>query len=430
MDRDPVQDDATRRRLGVPSLGAIVVANMIGAGVFTTSGFALGDLGSPARVMAAWVVGGVIALLGALCYGALSARLRESGGEYLFVSRTLHPAAGFLAGWISLWAGFTGAIALAAEAAQAYLAPWIPAGVPPDVVGTVAIVLAGVLHTSGTTIGSRVQVAIVAVKIAALMALVGIGASHLPTTPPVSPPTFDLGAFAVTSMWVSLSYSGWNAAVYVAGEARDPTRTVPRGLVGGTLVVTALYLALNAVFVHAAPLDELAGVQDVAAVAAAALGGAPLETFVRGVLVLALVTSITSMVMIGPRVYARMADDGLLPRRLAFTGDVPAAAIWTQVVLAVAVLWLSGLRAQLTNLGWLLGVCTALAVVGLIRLRRREGAERVPVPGWPVVPVAFLALVLGLAALALRAAGDVLAPALGVVGSGVVVYAVMRATRR
>ena len=106
-----------RRRLGVPSLGAIVVANMIGAGVFTTSGFALADLGSPVRVMAAWALGGVIALLGALCYGALAARMSESGGEYLFLSRTLHPLAGFLAGWVSLWAGFTGAIALAAEAA-------------------------------------------------------------------------------------------------------------------------------------------------------------------------------------------------------------------------------------------------------------------------------------------------------------------------
>lgn len=412
-----------RRRLGVPSLGAIVVANMIGAGVFTTSGFALADLGTPGRVLAAWVVGGLLALLGSLCYGALAGRLAESGGEYLFLARTLHPLAGFLAGWVSLWAGFTGAIALAAEATQSYLAPWLPPGLPPDVVGSVAIVGAGLLHGLGTTTGARIQTLIVAVKVAALVTLVILGAARL-DPPPVAPaPPVGAGTFAVTLMWISLSYSGWNAAVYVAGEARDPARSLPRALVGGTLLVTLLYLALNAVFVHAAPVDELAGRQDIAAAAAAALGGPALEGFVRAVLVLALITSISSMVMIGPRVYARMADDGLFPRAFAFTGAVPVASIALQVVLAVAVLWASGLRDQLTNLGWILSLSTALAVVGLLRLRAREGPARVPVPGHPWVPLLFVVAVLVLAGLALRAAGDVLLPAVAVLGSGLVVYA-------
>ena len=423
-----IQDEA-RRRLGVPSLGAIVVANMIGAGVFTTSGFALADLGTPGRVMLAWLLGAVIALLGAVCYGALAARLRESGGEYLFLSRTLHPMAGFLAGWVSLWAGFTGAIALAAEAAQSYLAPWLPEGLPPDLVGSVAIVLAGILHTVGVGRGARIQNAAVAAKVIALLVLIGIGASQLPELPAPAPLSFELGTFAVTLMWVSLSYSGWNAGVYVAGEARDPARTLPRSLLGGTLLVTLLYLALNWVFVHAAPVEELAGRPDVAAVAAAALGGDGLEALVRGILVLALLTSISSMVMIGPRVYARMADDGLFPKRLAFSGEVPAAAIWLQVALAVLVLWVSGLRSQLTNLGWILGLFTALAVVGLLRLRAKEGAESVPIPGYPYVPVVFLVLVLALAGLALYAAGVVLIPALVVIGSGVVVYAVTKHSR-
>jgi APA family basic amino acid/polyamine antiporter len=258
--------------------------------------------------------------------------------------------------------------------------------------------------------------------VAALLLLVGIGAANLPEPAPVSPGAFEAGTFAVTLMWVSLSYSGWNAGVYVAGEARDPARTVPRALVAGTLVTTFLYLALNWVFVHAAPIEELAYQEDVAAVAAAALGGPRLEAFVRGILVLALWTSISSMVMIGPRVYAQMAGDGLFPRRFAFIGEVPAQAIWLQVVLAIVVLWASGLRAQLTNLGWILGLFTALAVVGLLRLRAREGAARVPIPGYPVVPVVFLGLVLTLAGLALRGAGAMLVPALVVLVSGAVVY--------
>ncbi len=395
---------------------------MIGAGVFTSSGFALGALGSPDRVVLAWVLGGVIALLGALSYGALAERLTESGGEYLFLSRTLHPLAGFLAGWASLWAGFTSAIALAAEATQAYLAPWIPAAVPPDLVGAAAIVALGLLHTRGLQHGARAQTALVAVKVLGLLAFLGLGALRLPAVPPASPGPFEVGPFAVTLMWISLSYSGWNAAVYIAGEARAPSRTVPRAMVVGTLATALLYVGLNAVFVHAAPFDALANQQDVAAVAARALGGAWLEGAMRVVVVVALLTSISSMVMIGPRVYAQMAEDGLFPRRFAFVGAAPRQAIGLQVALSLVVLFVTDLRAQLTNVGWLLGLFTALSVVGLLRLRRREGAERVPIPGYPFVPVAFVLSVVTLAGLALQAAGPALAPAVSVLGSGLLAF--------
>ncbi|MFT4649365.1 MAG: amino acid transporter [Glaciecola sp.] len=415
-----------RRRLGTPSLGAIVAANMIGAGVFTTSGFALADLGSPKWVMLAWLIGGLLALLGAICYGALAARLSESGGEYLFLSRTLHPGIGFLAGWVSIWAGFTGAIALAAEAAQAYLAPWMPSGLPLDVVGSVAIVLAGLLHTRGVGPATWVQNVVVVAKIVLLLALVAIGASQLTPQPTPAPSNFTFGTFAATMMWVSLSYSGWNAAVYVAGEARDPKRTLPRSMVFATLAVTALYLALNWIFVHSAPIADLAGQKDVAAVAARALGGESLEALVRIVLILALLTSISSMVMIGPRVLARMADDGLLPRRLAFTDHVPKAAIWTQAFLAVAVLWASGLREQLTNLGWILSSFTALTVLGLLRLRHKEGAQSVPIPGYPWVPYLFLLATVALTGTMLVVNGSQLIPAIVVLLSGAALYGIRR----
>jgi len=409
---------ADRRRLGSPSLSAIVAANMIGAGVFTTSGFALADLGSRGPVLWAWLLGGVIALLGAVSYGALAARLSESGGEYLFLSRSLHPRIGFLAGWVSIWAGFTGAIALAAEAAQAYVAPWVPNSVPLDVVGSLAIVAAGVVHTSGVHRGVLVQNLVVTAKLLLLVGLVVVGAAQLETHAAPPPKEFGFATFAVTMIWISLSYSGWNAAVYVAGEARDPQRTLPRSMLVGTACVTVLYLALNWIFVSAAPVSELAGKSDIAAVAARALGGAPLEKLVRVVLVVALLTSVSSMVMIGPRVIARMADDGRLPRSFAFHGSVPRAAIWTQVALSVAILWMSGLREQLTNLGWILSVFTALSVIGLMRLRKREGAERVPIPGYPFVPVLFVVAVLGLAGtMAFTSAGE-LWPALVLLATG------------
>ncbi|MCP5022688.1 MAG: APC family permease [bacterium] len=422
--------DQTRRRLGTPSLGAIVAANMIGAGVFTTSGFALGDLGSPGWVMVAWLLGGVLAIAGSLCYGALAARLSESGGEYLFLSRTLHPSIGFLAGWVSIWAGFTGAIALAAEAAQVYLGPWLPAGLAPDWIGSGVIVLAGLLHTRGVGPATWVQNSVVTIKVVLLLVLVGVGAAQLAPQPEPVASSFSFATFAATMMWISLSYSGWNGAVYVAGEARDPKRTLPRSMLFATLVVTALYLALNWVFLHSAPVDQLAGRKDVAAIAARNLGGAGLENLVRVVLVIALLTSVSSMVMIGPRVMARMADDGLLPRKLAFTGKVPTAAIWTQVILAVGVLWASGLRQQLTNLGWILSLFTALTVIGLMRLRRTEGPARLPIPGYPWIPAFFLLATLGLTCTMVFVRGSQLLPALSVLFSGAVLYAIQRRTTR
>ncbi len=422
--------DQTRRRLGTPSLGAIVAANMIGAGVFTTSGFALGDLGSPGWVMVAWLLGGVLAIAGSLCYGALAARLSESGGEYLFLSRTLHPSIGFLAGWVSIWAGFTGAIALAAEAAQVYLGPWLPAGLAPDWIGSGVIVLAGLLHTRGVGPATWVQNSVVTIKVVLLLVLVGVGAAQLAPQPEPVASSFSFATFAATMMWISLSYSGWNGAVYVAGEARDPKRTLPRSMLFATLVVTALYLALNWVFLHSAPVDQLAGQKDVAAIAARNLGGAGLENLVRVVLVIALLTSVSSMVMIGPRVMARMADDGLLPRKLAFTGKVPSAAIWTQVILAVGVLWASGLRQQLTNLGWILSLFTALTVIGLMRLRRTEGPTRPPIPGYPWIPAFFLLATLGLTGTMVFVSGSQLLPALSVLFSGAVLYAIQHRTTR
>lgn len=405
-----------RRRFGLTSLTAIVVANMIGAGIFTTAGFALADLGTPERVMWAWVVGGAIAVLGVLCYGALARHLQISGGEYLFLSRTIGPRTGFLAGWISLWAGFSGAIAVAAETLQAYVQPFVPEAIPPDLIGTVLILLLASLHAFRLHMGALLQNFAVTFKVLLLIALAVWGffllpdaatktASDLASTAPAdaaltvadAPVTpWKWGSFAMVLMWVSLSYSGWNAAVYVAGEAKNAKRTIPRAMLLGTLLVTALYLALNWVFVHAAPVSELTQegqIAAIAATAAAALGSPGLEQIVRIGLALAMLTSISSMVMIGPRIYAQMADDGVFPKFFSFRGHSPSRSIFLQAGLAIALLWGSGLRAQLTNLGWLLSICTAVSVVGLLMLRRDLGPKSVPIPGYPFVPLAFLAAV-------------------------------------
>ena len=200
----------------------------------------------------------------------------------------------------------------------------------------------------------------------------------------------QLDAFAVTLVWISFSYSGWNAAVYIAGEVRDPERNLPRSLVSATLTVGVLYLGLNAVFLYAAPVEALAGKAEVGAIAAEALGGVGLRRAVTAIVALALFTSISSMVMIGPRVYAKMADDGLFPRLFRSDAEVPRAAIALQTLAAIGVLWASNLASLFSYIGFTLGVSAAATVAGLVALRMREGAERVPIPGYPLIPLVFV----------------------------------------
>jgi APA family basic amino acid/polyamine antiporter len=387
------------RRVGLVSAAALVVGNMIGVGVFTTSGFALADLGRREWVLLAWLVGGLLAMCGALSYGALARRIPESGGEYTFLSQTIHPLAGFVAGWISLLVGFTAPIAAAALGLQAYLVGSGGDGARPEWIGTGAILVVGLMHGLRLREGVLLQNLAVGLKLLAIAVLVAFGAGRLPAPDlePSGPGSFELGAFAVTLVWISFAYSGWNATVYVAGEVRDPDRNLHRSLVLATLLVTLVYLALNTVFLYGAPVSALAGKAEVGAIAAEAIGGLGLRQAVSVLVALALFTSISAMVMAGPRVYARMAEDGLFPRFFRPGRDVPARAVALQVGLAILVLWYSDLARLLGYIGFTLGLSAAATVAGLVAIRLREGRERVPIPGYPWIPGLFVFVTLGTA---------------------------------
>jgi APA family basic amino acid/polyamine antiporter len=376
---------------------------MIGAGVFTTSGFTLADLGSPGRVLAAWVVGGVIAICGAIGYGALARRLTESGGEYLFLSRVLHPAAGFVAGWISLIAGFTGAIAFAAHAFESYVRP-ADSPVPSNLIAVTAILVAVAFHAVRARLGAFGQNGVVVAKLLVLTGFVVFAvikwAGGSPAWPVCEPVAFSLSAFAGSLVWISLSYSGFNAAVYVAGEARDPERVVPAVMLRATLAVVAIYLVLNLVFVGFVPCEDVMGRPDVAVAAAASLLGDTGAQIVRAIVALALLSSVSSMIMAGPRVFARMADDGVFPAALKFHGEVPTAAILTQAALAILLVLVSDLQSLLGYLGLTLSLSAALTVSCLFVLRRRHGATAIPVTGSILLPGIYVVATLALAVLA------------------------------
>ena len=424
-----------RSNLGLVTLIGLVIANMIGAGVFTTSGFALGDLGSPVLVLAAWLIGGIVAICGALSYGALSQLLPVSGGEYLFLSRSIHPLAGFVAGWISLLAGFTGAIAISAITFAVYLLPGAAEmKIEANIIATLVILAGVAIHGIRVRHGAAIQNITVALKLLLILFFIGSVAigpvfsdwEGVQAFRESDSSGFSLTAFATTLMWVSFSYSGFNAAIYVASEVQNARLTVPRAMFHATIITAVIYLLLNAIFVFAPDPAAVSFKEDVAAIAASALGGETLANVIRTIIILALFTSISAMVMIGPRVYAQMANDGLLPGALKFTRDTPHIAIAMQALLAIVVVWISGLRELLSYLGFTLGLSAAATVASLFVLVRRDPglATQLPVYPWaPLIFISFTLLFTGLAAF--RNPWEMLAAILTII-SGIMLYFIMR----
>jgi len=400
---------APKRSLDVGSATTLVAASMIGVGVYTTSGFTLAALGSSDRVVAAWIVGGIIAICGAMGYASLASRFTESGGEYLFLSRTLHPVAGLMAGWVSLLAGFTGAIAVAALGLEAYLKPLIHAdSLPAGSIAIFSVFVVAVMHTIGVRSAARIQDLFVIIKLLLIAGFLGYAISHLSSwsggtaSEPInaSDAPLDFLQFANQLVWISFSYAGFNAAVYMASEIKSPARNVPRAMIAGTVLVTLIYVALNIVFVYAPSGSVIIHddhVSQIAATAATAVGGPTFATVVRVIICLSLFTSVSAMVMTGPRVYAKMADDGFLPHQFQFKNQTPIMAIWFQAVTASVVISFASLQDLLGYLGLTLSLCSALTVSMVFRLRKHNDSLWLPLYGIPAA--IYVASTLGLAVL-------------------------------
>lgn len=380
------------RKVGFLGATALVVANMIGTGIFTSTGYQIADMPSRGIILLAWLVGGGMALLGALCYGALARQLPESGGEYFFLSKTVHPSVGYISGWISLLVGFSAPIAAAAYGTGIYCQEWLE-GVDPKWIGTVAILLLGILHGIGVREGVVVQNLVVAFKIVMLLGFIGWSLFHLPATKKVPAWELEWGTFSVSLVWIYFAYSGWNAAVYIGGEVRDPDRNLPRAMMFGTSIVVVLYLALNGVFLWSGPFESMAGREDVARVAAVSIGGPGFGQWVTMIILLSLMTSISAMLMAGPRVYAKMAEDGYLPSWMKSVHPPGWGNMTLQMGVALLLLWIPTFKDLLAYIGFTLGIGTALTVLGLVKLKMKVHPD-LNVPGWPVVPLLFLAMVL------------------------------------
>lgn len=430
-------------RFGLTTMTCVVIAGMIGSGVFTTSGFALADLGSPARVLFAWAVGGTIALCGAVAYGELARRMPQSGGEYLYLSRHMHPFAGFLAGWISLTVGFSGSIALVALTFEEYVVPADirPSWLPERLSAILVIIVFGVGHAFWVRFFALLQNFIVGIKLSALCGFLIVAALSIPghswhwdSTGQTTQPLFawsTLLAMSTSVMFISLSYAGFNSAIYVASEVSNSDRTIPRALIIGTVLVTVLYLLLNTVFLTATPGEAIRGQANVAAIAARAIGGTSLELLIRTAIGLGTLSSVAGMIMIGPRVIARMADDGLFFSAFRTGSDSVRRSVLLQAFLALALVFKSDIKALLGYLGATLSLSSAIAVSTLILpafINSGRHADKMQRPAIGVQLAAFIyvASTAILIVMMMRHDWHDLERSALTLGSGVVVWFVMK----
>jgi APA family basic amino acid/polyamine antiporter len=386
------------RAVGFLTACSIVIANIIGTGIFTSLGFQLANIQSGFALLMLWMVGGVAALCGALCYGELSAALPRSGGEYHFLSQIYHPALGFMAGFVSATVGFSAPIALAAMAFGKYLQGVLDFGSP--VFFSFAVVwLVALFHLKNLRLGSTFQNLSTLIKLLLIAALIVAGFFVHPKQPidflPAPPDTtLIFGApFAVALVYVMYSYSGWNAAVYITGEIKQPEKNVPRSLLVGTGMVIVLYVLLNAIFLATTPAQELKGQLEVALIAGKHIFGANGGRVAGAVICLGLISAISSMTWIGPRVTMSMGEDHWLLRlmgRKNFHG-IPTNAIVLQLLIVNLLLLTRSFESVVQYTQFSLLLCSLFTVLGVIVLRmtRPELARPYRVWVYPLPPVIF-----------------------------------------
>jgi len=405
------------RRLGPLDAAAIVVSNVIGGGIFFVPIIVAGLIADARAILFVWAVGGALAFAGAMAYAELAALKPRAGGEYVYLRDAYGPAAGFLSGWTSFVAGFSGAIAASAIALADYVGRFVPAAADPTpfltlplpgsplllspktVVALTAIVALTIIHIRGLRLGKVVQNVLASVKVSALVVFVALGFSVGNGSPAqiVAPGNVTLTAIMLSLIPIMFTYSGWNAGAYVAEEVRDPERNVPLALGLGTLAVIVIYLSLNALYLYALPVPDLAAVQGARLIDTVA---ERLFGFVAGGLlaafsVVSLAASISAMMIAGPRVYFAMARDGVFassageihPKFHAPAHAIVAQAIWSGVLV------LSGTLSQLVNYtGFAVVLFSAISVAAVFVLRRRQPQER-PFKAWgyPWAPATFVA---------------------------------------
>lgn len=439
------------RQIGFFSATALVISNMVGTGIFATTGFMAGDLGSAKLILICWTVGAFFAFAGALSYSELGINFPSSGGEYVYLTHAFGPEWGFMTGWVSFFAGFSAPIAAASLAFSDYLGYFFPVLKQSNAIvigeGSLALrfgagqMLASALIAAFTILNcfglgrtAKVQNVLTSTKLAVIAGFVIFGflagtghwshftenavrTSHVPL------PT----QFVVSLLWVMVGYSGWNAATYIAEEVRRPERTLPAALAAGSVIVAILYLGLNLVFIYATPLEQMKGVIAIGSLSASNLFGPGVAGLFSALMALSIVSTVSAEVTIGPRVYYAMAKN-----RAFFPSAAKVEPRWHTPVNAILAQGLCAMVMTLTPfpdlvvyIGFSLTLFTVLSVAAVfVFRRRREGWQRLKALdfAWPLIPASYILVGTCMMVYGLISQTKASLTALATVGAGALVY--------
>jgi APA family basic amino acid/polyamine antiporter len=450
-------DHQLKREIGLLTATVLVVANMIGTGIFTTSGFIIQEVGHPVVLLLCWLIGGIFALCGALCYGELGAAFPEAGGEYVYLREGFGKLVAFLSGWISLLVGFSAPIAAAAIAFATYSSgilalPAHPQGSlviagitvltvsPIAIVAIALIVILSAVHYHGIKIGSRVQNTLTSFKISIILLfiaagfLLGTGSfTHFSGSWPLS--SLVQGKFAVSLIFVSFAYSGWNAAGYIGSEIKDPSRNIPLALVTGTFLVLILYLLLNAVYIYALPAGQMSGVLEIGLTSATALFGENCGKYLGSAIAIGILSALSAMILTGPRVYYAMSRDRVFFEPFARVHQryrTPAFSIFLQAAIAILFILTSSFEKLLIYIGFTLALFAMLTVIGLmiLRLKQKVLVSSYKTFGYPVTPIIFILGNLWIAYFSIRNRPVTSLWGLLTIGAGILVYLYFKRGKR
>jgi len=406
-----------KREIGLFSAVILVIANMVGTGIFTTSGFIIKEVGDTYTMLLCWLVGGIFALSGALCYSELGAMFPKAGGEYVFLRESFGKGTAFISGWISLVVGFSAPIAAAAIAFATYLFRLLPSLAHGEIALTLLsvdllrispvtlcaaciIIIISLAHYHSISLGTRVQNTLTLFKIGFIILFIVAGffwgrgsTTHVASALTVRSVFQD--KFAIALIFVSFAYSGWNAAAYLGAEIKNPARNIPLSLLAGTIFVMFLYLLLNAVYIYALPAAEMSGILEIGAKSAVVLFGEGVGKYFTGAIALGLLSVLSAMIMAGPRVYYAMAKDGVF---FALFGKVnklrhtPSYAIFFQAAVSVIMVFTASFDKLLLYIGFTLSLCATLTVIGMMKLRfvRPEFQREYRTFGYPFTPLLFI----------------------------------------
>ena len=377
------------RHLDVSTATSLVIASMIGTGVFTSLGYQLVDIRSVFVIIMLWIIGGIISLFGALSYCELASTFPKSGGEYYLLSKIIHPSIGFVAGLVSATVGFSAPAVLAAIAFANYFKPLFPS-IDKTITAAVVIVLLNILHAKGLKIGKIFQEWTTIFKLILILVFIAIAfisPNHQDIT--ILPVAHDFRLlaspeFAVNLVWVSYAYAGWNSSIYVVGEIVQPEKNVFRSIFIGTLTVMVLYVLLNYVFLLVTPLNQLIGKVEVGYLSAAYLLGDGFAEVVSLCISFLLISTVSSYVYIGPRIIQAIGNDH--ERLQIFSKNdnngLPFNAFCLQLFISLVFIFTSSFEQVLLYTGITLIMTTTITVCSLFYLRYKNPDIKRPYVTW------------------------------------------------